>query len=189
VSTFGSRIFYSYGPSTPTTGDFETASATVAGFWHADLAPYTHEDYSLVEVTMTDLTSTDGATGSWHGSNPGLSAGGAVPSNVTMDLDLSIASRYRGGHPVLHHPAPQSANLATPRTWNSSILTDFNTGAGDFLSDLNTTSLIGDVDGTWVVLRGYRPGALPEAVTIWPVLSIQPRQYVGTMRRRARSLR
>lgn len=189
IGVFGSRFFYSYGPATPTAGDLDTASATISGFASTDLGAAYSAAFRLVEVQCTDLDSVDGAVGRWDGSLPGALSGDPLTSNVSADLDLSISSRYRGGHPVMHLPPPNSEQIVSPRTWSADYITTLSSAGANFLEDLNSNSLIGDVDGVWVVLRGYRPGAEPGAVTPYPVQSTHGRQYVGTMRRRARALR
>jgi hypothetical protein len=153
------------------------------------MAPVTSQDYYLVKVKCTDLTSTTSPEGQWTGSEQGGIGGDPVPSNVTADMDLAIDSRYRGGHPVQHCPGGSSSDLGTPRQWSDDFKTSFDTAATNELNAINGISDFGGGTLSWVVLRGYRPGAMTSDVEAYPVQSVELRTYVGTMRRRARSLR
>lgn len=189
VGSFGSRIFVQAGSAGWNTADAVEAATQVEALY-ASVMPITIcETYALTEVTATDLSSDTGATGSWFGSEPGSITGGYLPANVTADMSIHIADRYRGGHPLTHWPPPGPASLMNARELSAAALAVSNPAYEDFFTGLNEITVDTFPPFRWVVLRGYRPGVLPEAVTQSPVVSVSARQYVGTMRRRARSLR
>jgi hypothetical protein len=189
VSDFGSRIFTGGIDPDITSADLVTLATQISDAYGANFPPWVAESFSLVEVEAMNLTSPESAVGFWRGSIPGTDSSNPLPSNVSMDLDLEIGVRYRGGHPVTHLPPSSSGNLGTARAWNDALVTAMDTAGEDFRTAVNAITPGTGPPVTWLVLRGYRSGALPEAVTQWPVLSVGLRKYLGTMRRRVRSLR
>lgn len=189
ISTFGSRIFISTADPGASSDDMTSLADQVEALYADTINPQVSEAFTLQSVEAVDLTSDTGNDGFWIGSLAGGRAGGECPSNVSQDLRLHIAPRYRGGHPVVHFPPSISGDLSSPRQWDDAWVTAFNAAGADFLTGINELTIGSFPPCTWMVLRGYRPGALPEAVTPWPVLATALRPYVGTMRRRARSLR
>lgn len=189
VSTFGSRIYVKQLTGGQSVADLEELATGLSAAWEARLNQTTASAYALVQVECTDLTTITGNTGFWTGDIAGILPGDELPSNTSVDLQLKIAPRYRGGHPVMHLPPPDTGRLQSPREWSVAYQGSVNTEGASFLSDVNAISIGADGDVVWVVLRGYRPGALPEAVEVDVVQRTACRAYVGTMRRRARALR
>jgi hypothetical protein len=188
IANFGSRFFFYYGVVSPDEGDQVTLAGEIKGVWVDNMAPLVSQRFALVEVRCTDLNSDTGAVGSWTGSESGTITGDYLSSNLSSDMDMAISSRYRGGHPVMHFPPPSADELTSARQWSSDFVGDFNTGSNNFLQAVNGLSL----DATpleWLILRGYRSGVEPDAVSPFPVNSTSLRQYIGTMRKRARALR
>ena len=189
VSNFGSRFFLIAVPGGGTAGDDVALAGEIKGLWADNMAAVISEDYALTSVKVIDLTSDTSPEGEWTGSETGSISSDALPSNVSADMDIYINSRYRGGHPVMHFPPATAAQLSTPRAWTDEYKTDFDTASANFLAAVNGISDYGGGSVEWVVLRGYRPGAMTSDVHAYAAVSVTLRKYVGTMRRRARSLR
>lgn len=189
ISTFGSRNFVATGDPDPGVDSLNTLASGMSDAMGGSIMPLVSSGFTLIGVTATDLSSDSGNEGHWGGSVAGGDSEPALPSNVAIDLRLRIAPRYRGGHPVMHLPPSSADHLSSRRQWSAAFVTSMNDAGADYLAAVNDITAEGFTGVNWIVLRGYRPGALPEAVTQDPVLSTDTRQYVGTMRRRARSLR
>jgi hypothetical protein len=170
-------------------GQLESIASSVETAYEDNLNDNVSADYTLTQVEAQDLTSSTALAGYWRGSLAGGGSGEALPANVSADAQLHIAPRYRGGHPVLHLPPPPASQLGGARQFASTFVTAQNAALADFYAQINSITGEGSESMVWIVLRGYRPGAMPEAVSLWPVLATEARQYVGTMRRRARALR
>lgn len=189
VADFGSRIFVGGTDPDIDSDDLTTLATQISAAYGDNFPMWVGTDFTLVEVEAMNLTSPTSAVGYWRGSIPGIDDGVSLPSNISMDGQLEIGVRYRGGHPVIHLPPSSSGNLGTARAWSDALVTAIDTSLTDFRTAINEITPGTGPPVTWIVLRGYRSGATPEAVTQWPVLSAGLRKYVGTMRRRARSLR
>lgn len=189
TGTFGSRIYAFYGLDTHDAGALTDLANGVQAAYAANLVHLIDSNYKLVSVIARDLSDTTGTEGSWTGSVAGSLSGETLPSNVSTDVQLKIPSSYRGGHPVMHLPPPDASALETGRAYTDVFVTNATTYTQDFMTAVNDIVLEGGTAVVWTVLRGYRDGALPEAVTKYTVSSTQVRKYVGTMRRRARAPR
>lgn len=186
TGNFGSRLFCDFDAS-PTGAELATFATAVAGFWNTNLAPLTPSPVGLVQVVAEDLTSDTSATGKWTGTHQGTAAATGLPSNCSIDFQAQIAKRYRGGHPVFHHPPPVVAALETNRTFTTGSLASWLTAWNDFIADINAYDTAPLAPVTVVVLLGYKNGALPEAVDTVLIESYAVRTLVGTMRRRLRT--
>jgi hypothetical protein len=188
ISTFGSRVFLGAqlpGASVDALTDGCNALNTIIT---DDIISLIGDDFTFVGSSLTDLSSVTGATATVDVNTPCTGGGGSMSSNVSMNANAVIPDRYRGGHPLTHFPPAPAADLVNPRQWSAGTLTTWTTHLDSLLSDVNAANIEGGPDFVWTVLRGYRAGATPEEVVPYAVSSLHPRQYVGTIRRRARSL-
>jgi hypothetical protein len=187
IGNWGSRFFISFGAGIDTTdANLSTLAEAISAMWGDDMASVVSDEYGLVSIVVTDLTDPTSPQGRWDGHVSGSRGGVALPSNISTDMRIRIADRYRGGHPVMHFPPPNSGDLDTRRQFTGDFISDFTTQAQGFLSDVNSYEISGGVDITWLVLRGYRNDAVPEAVTPYPVTNVLGRQALGTMRTRVK---
>jgi len=174
---FGSRFFIQMGSGNLAAADLNSFCTDVSAAWGANLRPHTQNAFSLVKVTAQDLTDSTGLSGTWVGSLAGIDGTGEVPSNCSMNIRFMIPQRYRGGHPLLHHPPGANSELQNPRTWTGAFASTMGGVFNTFI-----TAVLASTHGTLagvkhVVPLGYRPGAVTSAV----VLS-QPSSYLGVTR-------
>jgi hypothetical protein len=135
-------------------------------------------------VKGTDIADRAGAEGQWTGHIAGTLTGDALGSNTSVDMLANIGLHYRGGHPLTHLPPAPASYTASPRAWTSTFVTNATAAMEAFLGDVNALDLPATFPVVWVVLRGYKNGAVPEAVTKNQVFSVKARTALGTMRKR-----
>lgn len=90
----------------PTAVQMLAMANLLAGWWAAEVADYTAESVSLVEVYATDLTSASGPTASYipPSAVTGGDASAALPNNVSLCVSFRTANRgrsYRGRNYVV----------------------------------------------------------------------------------------
>lgn len=188
ISEFGSRVFLGGQLPGADVGGLTDLCNALNTLMVDNIVPLITQAVSFIGSTCTDLSSATGARATANVNVEGGSLGDPCSVNVCMDANASIPIRYRGGHPLTHFPPSSAHDLGGARQWSATTLGVWNTALADLLTGVNGTNFESGPDCIWTVLRGYRAGAAPEAVHPYPVTSLHARQYVGTMRRRARSL-
>lgn len=189
VADWGSRIFCGGIVPGVSSADLHAAATDLSGTWGTHLAPITSEDFTLVKLAITDLTSPSAGYGYWTGSVPGTHTGDSLPSNVSNDIEFNTGLRYRGGRPLIHHPPGDANSLDGARQYADLNVAASTAAFADFATGLTAVNEGDFHDAVHVWLRGYKAGAVTADVTIEPVIGYQARKYVGTMRRRARKPR
>jgi hypothetical protein len=137
----GSRFYLSYTGSAPTAGNLNTLAIDIATIWSTTLALLTTADWHLVEVDVLDITTLSGASGLWNGTEPGTISGTALPDQVATNIEFKIARRYRGGKPRMYVPPATNGQLANLNTWDATFVTDINTQASNFFSQIEALSV------------------------------------------------
>ena len=120
----GNRIYYTYSGGPPTVGNLNTMATDISTAWGTNMAGMMSSDYHLIGITITDLTSSTAAEGSWSGSIVGANSGHPPGIDAAMLQNFTIARRYRGGKPRTYWPWGVAGNVNSDDvTWTSAILT------------------------------------------------------------------
>lgn len=113
------RLFVSYTGTAPTSAMLTTAAASAETSFGTNVCPEMSTDRSLVELKMTDLTTATSGVGLWTGSQPGTAAGALLPASACLLESMTIARRYRGGHPRVYWPFGTQSALSDAQTWTA----------------------------------------------------------------------
>lgn len=119
----GVRFYYTYSGGPPTVGNLNTMSTDISAAFGTDLAGLMSNDYHLIGVEITDLSSSTSAQGSWSGSVAGANSGHPPDIAVALLQNFTIARRFRGGKPRTYWPFGVAGNLNSDDvTWTSAFL-------------------------------------------------------------------
>lgn len=111
------HFYVQFTGGSPTNSNLDDVALAMKNSWVANLAPNMHVDFTLLETTVTDLTSPTSAFGSWSGTEGGTGASGAIlGAGSAVRINRQIFRRYRGGHPGVFLPLTSSAYLVDPQT-------------------------------------------------------------------------
>ena len=116
------RFYLRYSGAAPAPADLDAFGGAVHTAWTSNLAGATHEDYNLIRVECTDLTTPTSAIGLWAGSEAGTATGVPVPADAAVVLSYTVARRYRGGHPRGYWLLGIGVDLADPQHWTSDFI-------------------------------------------------------------------
>ena len=145
------RQFFSYSGAAPTVAQANTFATAVSSAYGTHVAPNAPDEITLVEVTVTDLSSDTAAQGIWTGTVDGsLGASGMGAGTATL-VTYTIARRYRGGKPKNFWVLGDSSKLLNPRSWTSAWVTDLEGIFASYQSailglDLGTASITSQVN-------------------------------------------
>lgn len=110
----------------PTQAQAQSAADAASSAWATNFAPLMAIQWSLREVTVTDLSSATGPVGINTTTHAGSRATPANPAGLCAILNIPVPRRYRGGKPRVYWPFGVSTDLATPQTWSTAFLTSAN---------------------------------------------------------------
>lgn len=198
---WGNRFYLSYSGSAPSGANCVTLAGDVAGAWNTNLAPIIADGYSLTEVDVLDIATDSGLSGQWTGSHSGSAGGNNPPAQVTMNVELGISRRYRGGKPRIYLPGSDTSHANEYNQWSSGYLTTVQTAVAAFFSALEALSVgsmgtlahvslsyykgftnITNSSGRERAVPTYRTSALVDAVT-----GYFPKAVFGSQKRRRTS--
>ena len=189
VADFGHHWSFDYvsGGSSPSQTDLNTFAGDLATSFEEEFCPFVNSGFTLNQITVTPLDAADYPVGSWEGSHAGGDSGEAGGSGVTMDIQMQVPLRYRGGHPRSSFPPASVTSLANNRTWNEDVITGMGAAADAFRTAFTeyTTGALTVVGSVCVSYRSgglERPVGLPLVVT---ATSLRPR--LGSMRLRTKA--
>src|SRR6516162_9032191 len=115
-----SHLFYFVG-STASQANVDSAATAAHNAYVASFVPLLHNLSSLVEVTVTDLSSASGFIGTNSTGAAGTRAQGEVPASACALLNIPVARRYRGGKPRVYWPFGSAPDISTPQTWSTAF--------------------------------------------------------------------
>jgi len=177
---------YTGGP--PSTTDLLVLAHDVAeAFWTDPVQADYPSSTVFVGVRATDLASDTGAVGEYPVGTAGTAEDPGTPAGCSMMVNYQIARRYRGGHPRSYFPALANGAVDTPGTWDSTVVSDFNTVLAAVFVAMNsstsgTTDLSGQCCVSYVDDNAYRVDNLVE-----PVTGMSASNRIRTQRRRLTS--
>jgi len=153
----GSRFFLQYAGAAPTAGNCITIAGDIEAAWLAHLAPLINEAYAIAEVDVLDIATYTGASGQWTGNVNGTESSAQIPANVAVNIEYSIARRYRGGKPRMFMPAPGQAALNDVANWTTDYKDSVNTGVAAFFTAVEAIA-VGAVGALTHVNLSYYQG-------------------------------
>lgn len=129
----GDREYYLYSGSAPDSATCDTIATAIQSAYSANLLSLLSNGLDLLEITVTDLSSTSGGQGSWTGELNGTRDGAPVTVDAAVNLQFIIARRYRGGKPKAYLPFGIQSDLSSDVvTWNAAFTDAVNTQWGAF---------------------------------------------------------
>lgn len=184
---FANIFHFGYAATAPSSADLDTACADqmlTSGPWGGDIAPLLSTDISLTAVTAEDLTSSTSAVGSASGSLPGLSGGNILAASTCVLAKHLISRRYRGGHPRTYFPPSDQTHLATPNSWTTSWISNWQTNVAAFFADI--ASLMPSASAPWIHVNVsyFSGGAMRVTPVVDPITGSVVETKVATQRRR-----
>ena len=146
-----SRFFFKYTGTAPTSAQLGTFASSINTSWGTNVKALATSSITLVETTVTDLTSPSSGQGVSASGTAGTRSGAALPLSNAVLNNLVIARRYRGGKPRQYLPYGSVTDLATTQSWTTSFQTAFNTGWGNFITAIqgltwSSGSIVGPVN-------------------------------------------
>lgn len=199
--TTGWHMFFSYGPTPPTSAQLNTAALSVTNQYVTYLAQHAHLDTILTSCVMTDLSSPSGGVGESTGAAAGGLGGDIMPASAAMLVNLHLVRRYRGGKPRIYIPTGVPGNLTSAQQWSSTFLTAYHADFTQFVTGCtNAINVFGtgaglvnvsyydggewrqDQNGNYHRVPTPRASPHVDAITSWTLNTT-----LGSQRRRIRS--
>jgi hypothetical protein len=177
---------YEGGP--PSGADLEAIAEEIATAWWAEALYSIYSNSTVfVGIRITDLNSDTGAVGEFSEGGGGTGEEGTLPAQACVLTNITIARRYRGGHPRIYFPPPQWDTMDSATQWKSTTVSTFTTAVTALQASLSSASN-GSTVLTSPVCVSYRDGddwRVDNLVEPWTGFSVSP--IVATQRRRVRS--
>lgn len=188
VGKFGFRTFWLASTSPYSVSDLNYLASHLSSLWSTNMASSVSNTFQLQRIDTVDLGEANGLKGVWQGSISGTATATTIPSNCTVNIRPILTQRYRGGHPVIHHPPPNSGQLSNQRNWSSSYCSSVASAWQALVTAVEALSS-GNITGTLhVVPLHWRPGAPAANVVVATPQSYVVPTLLGTMRRRLTSV-
>lgn len=194
----GSRFYLSYSGSAPSGANCATLASDIATAWNADLAGLFNAEWTLVEVDVLDIATDSGLSGQWTGSHAGVNSNPSLPAQCSINVELGISRRYRGGKPRMYLPPATTADTLNDSNWNSALITSANSAMSSFMAAIEALSVgsmgtlthvnlsyykgftnITNSSGRERAVPTYRSEALLDTIT-----GYSTKQVIGSQRRR-----
>jgi hypothetical protein len=156
-------LLYSGGP--PAAGDCAAIAHDISSPFISGMMPGYPASTIFEACRVMDLASATGAEGTYTAAAPGTDSAEALPANCAILVNQTIARRYRGGHPRQYYPAPSIDSMATPSSWNSSLVANVGAAEAAFAAACTGPSY-GSTDLIYVVNVSYVSGGAPRVVPV-----------------------
>lgn len=193
------REFWQYTGGPPTDANLDTLATALQTAWGTHIKPVTHQDWSLLDVEIIDLTSPTAAQGLGSGGvQAGSLTGKALPIPAALLWEGKVHRRYRGGHPRGYWPMGDSTYTTDGERWDATPLanmeSDINAyhavvagasvGSGTMVGRVNVSyyegfTVVEGSTGRAKNVAKARTTAVVDAIT-----SEGPNSLIGTQRRR-----
>ena len=164
-------LHYSYSGPAPTVA---ACVAIATAWWNeatigfpAEMPPAAHMDL----VTVTDLSSSSGAQGSFGTPTDGTRTGGLLPASVAVLADYPSSFRYRGGHPRSYIFAGVQTDLTDQSTWGSAFVTPLQSVWQLMLASIVGTAFSGTTITEQCAVSYYSAGARRVTPLVMPIPS------------------
>lgn len=193
------RLHFHYTGTPPTAGDLLSFATTCLTAYESAFVTSLAANKNVVGIVAIDLTSPTAATAVFTDHTAGTLAGALLPDDVAFVLSLTIARRYRGGHPRIYLPLGDATKLTNGKTWDSGFVTAVGIAAEGLLVAINGAGWAGAGTIAPVSVSYYFgthlvtypsgrhrdvPSLRVGGPVVDPVVDIVGRSVVGTQRRR-----
>lgn len=132
-------MHFTYGGGPPSSSDCVAIANSFFNSWTNTLTLLQVAHVSLVEVTVTDLSTSTGGEGSFNnGGNPfpGTRDGHQLALNTCFLLSKFVEQRYRGGHPRSYLSLGVSEDLTDDGDWSTDFVTSVGVYWPEFLQNV-----------------------------------------------------
>lgn len=133
------RFFFMYGNGPATVTELNTWSTTIRTAWGTNLKAFAQTAVSLVQVELTDLSSSTGARGQDNTAVAGTRNGAILPAQTAVCVRQAIARRYRGGKPRIYMPLFDSTDLNNGQTWKPASTASLLTSMAAFFTAIGAS--------------------------------------------------
>jgi hypothetical protein len=156
------KTFWGYSGTAPSDSELDTFAGDVEAAWVSHLNGLCSTDISMVETTVTDLTSDTAARGVSTSVANGTRSGDPLGAQICFLTPYSIARRYRGGKPRTYWPFGVYDDLLDPQHWTTTFVTAVQTGVGAWQSEIaaltwSGATISGQVNVSYY--NGFKPVA------------------------------
>ncbi len=149
------RFFLQYAGTAPSNTNLNDLAEETTDQFGFNLQSLMNVDTALSKVEITDLTAPTAAFGTHAEVLTGTRAGAVVTADSCVLESLSIARRYRGGHPRIYWPFGVSADLQTLQTWTNALVAAVAAGLAGFYATLEAAVWAGGVSLQQVSVSYY----------------------------------
>lgn len=180
------HIFFNYTTAAPSTSQLATYAAALRAAAVTNFVPLSHSSVALRTVTCIDLSTNATAPGTASGTSTGTRTGSALFASTAVLINMTIARRYRGGHPRIYLPFGVTSDIQDAQHWTTAfqnlVQTNFNAFVGSVLNVGSTPPVCNYVAN----LSYYQGGQLRGGPLVDPVSAYPVNPVPGTQRRRVR---
>lgn len=137
---------FEYGGTPPSSGDCQDIAGVFFAAWQAQFTPTQPAQTSLVQVTVTDLSTDTGGEGTFNNFGvpiPGGSTHGMLPLHSCFLLSKFVERRFRGGHPRSYLPIGTTNDLNDDGDWKESSWTPWVTAWENLIAAVLTDNPYG----------------------------------------------
>jgi len=140
------NVFHAkYTGAAPSVSTCETFADNIGASWAAYITGLQDTSTVMSEVTVTDLTSPESASGVAAATNTGSRSGDFLPASACFLTNYPISLRYRGGHPRTYWSIGVWSDLLDPSHWTG--------GDGGFVS-IASGAIANFLNGIWGMTAG-----------------------------------
>lgn len=173
-----------YAGSPPGQADLHNFCLLVGDSWIANFMPLLCQDYTLLSVDATDISSITGATGTETFSQLGSVTTPVSSNNVALVVSWKANTRYRGGHPRTYFSGLPAASSNGPAFWDAVVVGNWATAAQKFLSDVNAAGLGAGGQSSLVCVHYFRHHLLLSPPEVEPITGVGVSLKKRSQRRR-----
>lgn len=117
------RQFWAFTGSAPSSATALAIAQHLRGLYVTNVVPLMPTNWSLTNVTCTDLSTTSGAVGVATGGTFGSRPGEQNSANDAVVVHFLISRRYRGGKPRNYIPMGVAGDQTQSRNWTTAFIT------------------------------------------------------------------
>jgi hypothetical protein len=131
-------LHWTYGGSAPNSDVCVDIAGSFWDLWNDNFIPLMPAQTSLVQTTVTDLSTSTGGEGTYNNDGtpaPGTSAHGMLPLHSCFLVSMYVEERYRGGHPRMYLPVGTTDDLNDDGDWKSTSVSAFMDAWSNIITD------------------------------------------------------
>jgi hypothetical protein len=130
--------FWKYASGPPTDAELNTMAAALRVSFATNMATLMPAAYDLIQIIITDLTSSTSALGEDTTTVPGTRTGDPTTADTCLLRSRHVARRFRGGHSREYWPFGVANDLNDVQTWGATFVADCETGTENYDADIAT---------------------------------------------------